>query len=77
MESMNPDIAQVYDLLISLLPVLVPLVLIQIILMVSALVSIFRHTSYKMGTRVLWVVVVVVVNTIGPILYFVLGRTEE
>jgi uncharacterized membrane protein YozB (DUF420 family) len=77
MESIGSDPAQLYDLLVSLLPVLVPLALIQIALMVSALVSIFRHTSYQRGTRVLWVVVVILVNIIGPILYFVLGRAEE
>jgi hypothetical protein len=77
MESFGSDPAQLYDLLVSLLPVLVPLALIEIILMVSALVSIFRHTSYKVGTRALWVVVVILVNIIGPILYFALGRAEE
>jgi hypothetical protein len=77
MESFGSDPAQLYDLLVSLLPVLVPIALIEVILMVSALVSIFRHTSYKVGTRVLWVVVVILVNIIGPILYFALGRAEE
>jgi hypothetical protein len=77
MESIGSDPAQVFDLLVSLLPVLVPLALIEIGLLIGALVSIFRHTSYKMGTRVLWVLVVVLINIIGPILYFVLGRAEE
>ncbi|MDR1014859.1 MAG: PLDc N-terminal domain-containing protein [Coriobacteriales bacterium] len=77
MESIGSNPAPLYDLLVSVLPVLVPLALIQIVLLVSALVSIFRHTSYKVGTRILWVVVVLLVNIIGPILYFVLGRAEE
>ena len=65
------------ELFTSLLPYLIPLAVIQLVLMITALVSIFRRTTYKMGNRVVWVIIVIVVNTIGPILYFILGRGEE
>ncbi|MCL2785155.1 MAG: PLDc N-terminal domain-containing protein [Propionibacteriaceae bacterium] len=63
--------------LMDLLPVIIPLAIIQVGLMVAALIHILTHSSYKMGNRILWIVVVIVVNTIGPILYFVLGRSDE
>jgi hypothetical protein len=65
------------ELILALLPFLIPIVLLELGLMIAALVSIFRHTTYKNGNRILWVLVVVLVNIIGPILYFVIGRGDE
>jgi len=62
---------------ISLLPVLIPLAVIQLGLMIAALVHILRHDTYKTGNRALWVVICLLVNIIGPILYFTLGRSDE
>ena len=58
-------------------PFLLPLALIQIGLMVAALIHIFRHNTYKSGNRVLWVILSVCLNTIGPILYFTIGRSDD
>ncbi len=59
------------------LPFLIPAVILQFALMITALVHILRHDHYKNGNRVLWIIVVVAVNIIGPILYFALGRSDE
>ncbi|MDR0487894.1 MAG: PLD nuclease N-terminal domain-containing protein [Propionibacteriaceae bacterium] len=59
------------------LPILIPLVIIQLGLMVWALIHILTHKHYRVGTRIMWVIIAVVVNTIGPILYFVLGRSDQ
>ncbi len=59
------------------LPFLIPLLAVQLILMITALVHIFRHNSYRFGNRILWVIITVVINTLGPILYFTIGRGEE
>ena len=58
-------------------PFLLPLAIIQIGLMVVALIHIFRHNTYKTGNRVIWVIVSVCLNTLGPILYFILGRSDD
>ena len=65
------------DTLTSLLPFLIPLVIAQLTLMVAALVHILKHPHYKIGNKALWISVVVLINLIGPILYFTLGRSEE
>ena len=65
------------SLLRTLLPLIIPLAVIQIGLMVAALVHIFRHNTYKTGTRALWVVLSICINTIGPILYFTVGKGED
>jgi uncharacterized membrane protein YwaF len=59
------------------LPLLIPLFVIQLALLTASLVHIFRHTTYKVGNRAVWVVVCIVVNTIGPVLYFIFGRGDE
>lgn len=55
---------------------LLPLVILQLILTAVALVHIFKNDNYRCGNRVIWVLIVVLVNIIGPILYFALGRGE-
>ncbi|MDR0459660.1 MAG: PLD nuclease N-terminal domain-containing protein [Coriobacteriales bacterium] len=41
--------------------------------MVAALIHIFRHKNYRTGNRLLWVILVVCINFVGPIIYFVLA----
>ena len=65
------------DMIRTLLPLIIPLAVIQIGLMVAALIHIFTHNTYKAGNRVLWVIICLCVNTIGPILYFVIGKGDE
>ena len=58
------------------LPLLIPLALIEIGLMIAALVHIFTHKRYRVGNRWLWFVLALLVNIIGPVLYFAIGRGE-
>jgi len=59
------------------LPLIIPLGLIEIGLMIAALVHILTHKKYKAGNRLLWIIVSVLISTIGPILYFIVGRSDE
>lgn len=63
--------------LMQYLPFFIPIALIQLGLLIAALVHILRHKTYKAGNRVLWIVIVLVLNIIGPILYFVIGKGDE
>ena len=65
------------DVIREYLALIIPLAVIQIGLMTAALIHIFRHKKYRMGNRVLWVILSICLNTIGPILYFCVGRSEE
>ncbi|GHU54102.1 hypothetical protein FACS1894132_08200 [Clostridia bacterium] len=58
------------------LPFLIPLIVIELGLTVAALIHIFTHKTYRKGNRVLWVVLSFV-QIIGPVLYFVIGRSDE
>ena len=58
------------------LPILIPLVLIQIGLLIVAWVHIFKHENYRYGNRVIWLLVSLI-SPIGPIIYFLIGKGES
>lgn len=57
-------------------PLLIPLFLIQIGLMIAALLNL-RKQEVTRGSKLMWVFIILFVNMIGPIIYFVVGREEE
>ena len=66
----------VFDQIMKLLPLLIPLFIVQLGLMIFALIDLIKREKTK-GPKWLWVIIVVFVNMIGPIIYFVAGREEE
>ncbi|MBQ1441724.1 MAG: PLDc_N domain-containing protein [Clostridia bacterium] len=70
---MNVDL----EVLKEYLPLLLPLAVAELALFVWALVHVLTHKSYKHGNRILWLVVIILMmNFVGPILYFILGKEE-
>ncbi len=59
----------------SLIPFLLPIVLLQLGLIVFALVDLIRRERTK-GPKWVWALVIIFVNLIGPIVYLVVGREE-
>ncbi len=64
------------DIFMQYLPFLIPVIIIEVGLMAAALIHIFTHKTYKTGNRVIWVILSFV-QIIGPILYFILGKSDE
>ena len=61
--------------LVEFLPLLLPLVAVQLALLGYTLYHILTHKTYKRGSRVLWLCVTLLLsNFVGPILYLALGR---
>lgn len=58
------------------LPLLIPILIIQLALIVAALLDLSRRSATR-GPRWVWVLVILFVNFIGPIIYFVIGREDE
>jgi hypothetical protein len=63
--------------LMSLLPVLIPLALLEFGLLIGALVHLLKRGKVKRGSVALWVVIIVLINIIGPVLYFLIGREDS
>jgi hypothetical protein len=57
------------------LPLLIPIFLIQLALIAFALLDLSKRDSTR-GPKWVWVLVILFVNMIGPIIYFLLGRDE-
>ena len=66
------------DKLIEYLPFLIPLVIAQFALLGYTLYHILTHKTYRRGTRRTWLIVtLVLMEFVGPILYFLLGKEED
>ncbi|WP_428909900.1 PLD nuclease N-terminal domain-containing protein [Niallia sp. Krafla_26] len=50
-----------------------PLFVLQLILMTTALVSCLRQEETN-GPKWMWALIIIFINILGPILYFVIGR---
>ncbi|MGD7045572.1 PLD nuclease N-terminal domain-containing protein [Jeotgalibacillus proteolyticus] len=57
------------------LAVIAPLLIISLLLAIIALVDVIKRPSTN-GPKILWVLCIVLISTIGPILYFIFGRKE-
>lgn len=59
------------------LPFIIPLAIIEIALAVTALIHVLRHPNYRFGNKVMWIIVVLIFEFIGPIVYFTIGRGDD
>lgn len=59
------------------LPFLIPLVIAEWALAITALVHVLRHPNYRFGNKIMWVIIVLFIQIFGPIVYFLFGRGEE
>lgn len=53
-----------------------PVILIQLILMVVAVIDLIRIKSTN-GPKWLWVLIILFINIIGPVVYFIFGRRQN
>jgi hypothetical protein len=61
----------------QILALLVPIIVIQLGLMIAALYDLEREERRVRGdNKLVWVFIIVFLNIIGPIIYFVAGREE-
>lgn len=61
----------------QIIALLIPIVVIQVGLMLAALVDLAREERVvRGGNKIIWAVIIVFLNVLGPILYFVAGRED-
>jgi len=62
----------------SLLLILLPLVVIELGLVVFSLVDLFKPERRVIGdNKLVWALIIVLVSTIGPIVYLLAGRKQN
>ena len=64
------------DVFMANLPLFIPLIIAEVILAVTALIHVLRHPHYRFGNKIMWALIVLFIQVIGPIAYFILGRGE-
>ncbi len=70
MENLGIDIT-------TLLLLLIPLLIVQLTLMIIALLDAVKRENFKVGNKVIWILVIVLINIFGPIIYFIFGKGDE
>jgi hypothetical protein len=61
----------------DLLPFLIPVFLLELGLMIWALIDVVKRKRVTGGNKLVWILIIVLVNIIGPIIYLLIGRKDE
>jgi len=69
---------EIIEMIRNIWLLLLPVLIVQLILLVAAVISILRKDIPQNRTldKILWLVIVILVNIIGPILYFAIGSKK-
>ncbi|MFJ8071638.1 PLDc N-terminal domain-containing protein [Peribacillus sp. NPDC096447] len=59
-----------------ILPIILPVIAIGMILILIALIDLYRNRKTRKNV-LLWTLIIIFANTVGPILYFVIGRKDS
>jgi hypothetical protein len=62
-------------LLRQILPLLIPVILLQLGLMIYCLIDLSRRESTR-GPKWMWALIIILGELIGPIVYLIVGRQE-
>ncbi len=65
-----------FEQFMQYLPFIIPLVLIQLILVVIALVDLIRREKVRYLPKWLWAIIIIFGELIGPIIYLIIGRED-
>jgi hypothetical protein len=72
----EPNMSAALDGLAKYIPLLIPVILLELGLMVFALMDLSKRPSVR-GPKWVWILVIVLVDLIGPVVYFLYGRERE
>ena len=59
--------------LMDFLPIILPVVVVGTLLVLIALIDVYLHRKTRKNV-LMWTLIILFANTLGPILYFVIGR---
>lgn len=56
--------------------VIAPIIVIDLILIIVALVDLFRRGETN-GPKWIWLLVILLISLLGPVIYFIFGRRQQ
>ncbi len=62
--------------LLEFLPYLIPVILLELILLIIAAVDLIRREKTRYLPKWAWALIVIFIQILGPIVYFVIGRED-
>ncbi|PEW84296.1 phosphatidylserine synthase [Bacillus cereus] len=62
--------------IMAFLPIVLPIIAVGALLLFIALIDLYRHRKTRKNVLV-WTLIILFVNVLGPILYFVIGRKDS
>ena len=61
----------------AMLPFLIPVVLIELTLLIIALRDLVKRKYVRGGNKIVWALVNIFIQMVGPIVYLIIGRQEK
>ncbi|PKJ55579.1 PLD nuclease N-terminal domain-containing protein [Bacillus sp. SN10] len=62
--------------IMAFLPIILPVIAVGALLVLIAFIDLYRHRKTRKNVLV-WTFIILFVNILGPILYFVIGRRDS
>ncbi|TPV41001.1 PLD nuclease N-terminal domain-containing protein [Bacillus dicomae] len=62
--------------IMTFLPIILPVIAVGALLVFIAFIDLYRHRKTRKNV-IVWTFIILFVNVLGPILYFVIGRKES
>ncbi len=62
--------------IMTFLPIILPVIAVGALLVFIAFIDLYRHRKTRKNVLV-WTLIILFVNILGPILYFVIGRKDS
>ncbi len=62
--------------IMAFLPIILPVVAVGALLVIIALIDLYQHRKTRKNVLI-WTLIILFANTLGPILYFVIGRKDS
>ncbi|WP_223553052.1 PLD nuclease N-terminal domain-containing protein [Lysinibacillus sphaericus] len=59
----------------SILPIILPFLFVGFVLIIVALFDLYRHRDMRENI-LMWTIIILFFNTIGSVLYFIIGRKD-
>jgi hypothetical protein len=66
-----------FEALKNALPYLIPLLVVEMVLLVVAIIDLDRRQYVTGNNKLFWVLIIVIIGIIGPVIYFVFGRQKK
>ena len=63
--------------IMTILPLIIPLVILQLVLMIYCLVDLSRRSTVKSLPKWGWALIIILGEFFGPIVYLLIGRGED